>query len=70
MAADSLGLEVVPGGGIESSHSKGDLKIPSMLGNFNADAGLRLVPPNSSKTASGQFRVIWGDFGTCFTGKS
>ena len=60
----------MPGGGIKSSRSKGGLKIPSTLGNFNADAGLRPVPPNSTKTASGRFRAIWGDIGRCFTRKS
>jgi hypothetical protein len=61
---------LVPGGGVEPSRSKGALNIPSMLENFNADAGLRLVPANSPRMGSGQFRVIRGDFGTCFTRKS
>jgi len=33
-------LQVVPGEG-DSSLAKGGLKIPSMLGNFQCDAGLR-----------------------------
>jgi hypothetical protein len=61
---------VVPGGGIKSSLSKGGLKISSMLGNFNAGAGFRLVPPKPAKATSGRSRAIWGDFGRCFTRKS
>jgi hypothetical protein len=61
---------MVPGGGVESSRSKGSLKIPSMLGNFNADAGFRLVPPKPAKATSRRSRAIWGDFGRCFTRKS
>jgi hypothetical protein len=51
---------MVPGGGIESSRSKGGLKIPSMLGNFNADTRLHFL---DSKLLEEGLGSIAGDLG-------
>jgi len=42
---------------------KGIAKISPILANCNIGAGLRVVLRRDSKSAWGQFPVIWGDFG-------
>ena len=63
-------LCLVPGGGIYSHGCKGQLKIPVIPGKFNADTSLRAVPGYPTKTDSGRFSAIWGNFGKGFTRKS
>jgi len=42
---------------------KGIVKITPILANCNIGAGLRVVLRRDSKSAWGQFPLIWGDFG-------
>jgi len=49
---------------------KGIVKIPPIQANCNIGTGLRVVLRRNSKSAWGQFPVIWGDFGRRFTRKS
>jgi hypothetical protein len=49
---------------------KGIVKIPSIVAKRNTDAAFARCFALGSKNTSGEFRVIWGDFGRRFTRKS